>query len=39
VAAVVAERFPEEPDTTLRTALFLRELWRGQFLQLESGKG
>jgi hypothetical protein len=39
VAAVVAERFPEEPDTTLRTALFLRELWRGQFLQLETGKG
>jgi hypothetical protein len=33
VAAVVAERFPEEPDTTLRTALFIRELWRGGFLR------
>lgn len=34
VAAQVAERFPEEPDTTLRTALFIRELVRGQFLNL-----
>lgn len=39
VAALVAARFPEEPNTTLRTALFLRELWRGQFLKLEPGKG
>jgi hypothetical protein len=34
VAAQVAERFPEESDTTLRTALFIRELARGQFLNL-----
>ncbi|GLH73012.1 hypothetical protein GETHLI_15140 [Geothrix limicola] len=34
VAALVAERFPEEPDTTLRTALFIRELARGKFLNL-----
>jgi hypothetical protein len=34
VIGVVAAAFPEEPDTTLRTALFLRELARGGFLQL-----
>jgi hypothetical protein len=34
VARVVARAFPEEPDTTLRTALFLQELARGGFLQL-----
>jgi hypothetical protein len=34
VAALVAEQFPEEPDTTLRTALFIRELVRGQFMGL-----
>jgi hypothetical protein len=34
VAAAVAERFPEEPDTTLRTALFIRELVRGKFMNL-----
>jgi hypothetical protein len=39
VAEAVAKAFPDEPDTTLRTALFLRELWRGQFLKLEPGKG
>jgi hypothetical protein len=37
VAAVVAEGFPEEPDTTLRTALFLRELARGGFIRLMAG--
>jgi hypothetical protein len=37
VAAQVAERFPEEPDTTLRTALFIRELVRGQFVNLVQG--
>lgn len=34
VASLVAERFPEEPDTTRRTALFIQELARGQFLKL-----
>lgn len=34
VARVVALASPEEPDTTVRTALFLRELARGGFLQL-----
>jgi hypothetical protein len=34
VAAAVARAFPEEPDATLRTALFIRELARGQFLRL-----
>jgi len=34
VAALIAERFPEEPDTTLRTALFIRELVRGRFMNL-----
>ena len=34
VAAVVAEGFPEESDTSLRTALFLRELARGGFISL-----
>jgi len=34
VAATVSDRFPEEPDTTLRTALFIRELVRGKFLNL-----
>ena len=37
VAAVVAERFPEEQDTTLRTALFIRELARGGFAALMVG--
>jgi hypothetical protein len=37
VIAVVAQRFPEERDTTLRTALFLRELARGGFVRLEGG--
>lgn len=37
IASVMAERFPEEPDTTLRTALFIRELARGQFLRLVQG--
>ena len=32
VAAGIGERFPEEPDTTLRTALFIRELARGGFI-------
>ena len=34
VAGAVSSAFPEEPDTTLRTALFLRELARGGFLTL-----
>jgi hypothetical protein len=34
VAQTVAETFPEEPDTTLRTALFLRELAMGKFIEL-----
>lgn len=34
VADVVAHAFPAEPDTTLRTALFIRELARGGFLML-----
>ena len=34
VVAAVAEAFPEEADTTVRTALFIRELARGQFLTL-----
>jgi len=34
VAAMIAERFPEEADTTLRTALFIRELVRGKFMNL-----
>jgi hypothetical protein len=33
VAEVVAQAFPDEGDTTLRTALFIRELWRGGFLR------
>jgi hypothetical protein len=34
VAEVVTGRFPAEPDTVLRTALFLRELARGGFISL-----
>lgn len=34
VAEVVAQAFPEEPETTYRTALFIRELARGKFLNL-----
>ena len=34
VAEVVGRAFPEEPDTVLRTALFLRELARGGFIRL-----
>ncbi len=34
VARAVSSAFPEEPDNTLRTALFLRELARGGFLTL-----
>lgn len=34
VAQAVAETFPGEPDTTLRTALFIRELARGGFVRL-----
>jgi hypothetical protein len=37
VAEAVAQAFPGEPDTTLRTALFARELARGGFLRLEGG--
>jgi hypothetical protein len=39
VIQAVAATFPEEPDTTLRTALFLRELARGRFLRLERAEG
>lgn len=34
VAQVIAEAFPGEPDTLLRTALFIRELVSGQFMKL-----
>lgn len=34
VIEAVESTFPEEPDTTLRTALFIRELARGKFLNL-----
>lgn len=34
IAQAVAEAFPGEADTTLRTALFIRELARGKFLNL-----
>jgi len=34
VAQVMAEAFPGEADTTLRTALFIQELARGKFLNL-----
>ena len=37
VAGAVGAAFPEEPDTTLRTALFIRELARGKFLNLFHG--
>ena len=33
VAQVIAAAFPGEPDTTLRTALFIRELARGGFVR------
>lgn len=39
VARVVARTFPEESDTTLRTALFLRELARGGFVNWQSPRG
>ena len=34
VIAAMSTAFPQEPDTTLRTALFLRELARGGFICL-----
>ncbi len=34
IAEVVAQAFPGEPDTTQRTALFVRELARGGFIRL-----
>jgi hypothetical protein len=34
VADMVGKAFPEEPDTTTRTALFIRELARGGFIRL-----
>ncbi len=34
VAELVGRTFPEEADTTTRTALFIRELARGGFLKL-----
>ena len=34
VIAVVSDAFPQEPDTMVRTALFLRELARGGFISL-----
>jgi hypothetical protein len=37
VAQRITETFPEEPDTTLRTALFIRELARGGFVHLNQG--
>lgn len=33
IAQTVAKAFPEEPDTTLRTALFIRELALGGFVR------
>jgi len=39
VAAVVAERFPQERETTTRTASFLLELARGGFARLEVKDG
>ena len=33
IAQAMAEAFPDEPDTTLRTALFIRELARGEFVR------
>lgn len=38
VADLVAQAFPEEPETTYRTALFIRELWRGGFMRLQTRK-
>ncbi|WP_257314152.1 PqqD family protein [Geothrix fuzhouensis] len=38
VVQAIAAAFPGEPDTVLRTALFVRELARGGFVRLE-GKG
>lgn len=35
VSEIVGAAFPEEPDTTTRTALFIRELWRGGFVRLD----
>ena len=35
VVQVIAATFPTEPDTTLRTALFIRELARGGFVRLD----
>jgi hypothetical protein len=34
VIEIVSERFPEETDTTVRTALFIRELASGGFIRL-----
>jgi hypothetical protein len=39
VARAVAERFPEEPGTTRRTALFVRELAQGRFITLYQARG
>jgi hypothetical protein len=39
VIRTVADTFPAEPDTTQRTALFIRELARGGFVRLEAGPG
>jgi hypothetical protein len=32
IAALMATAFPKDPEAALRTALFIRELWRGGFL-------
>ena len=37
VADLVSRAFPEEADTTTRTALFIRELARGGFIRLMAG--
>ena len=37
VTDLVSRAFPEEADTTTRTALFIRELARGGFVQLMTG--
>jgi hypothetical protein len=37
VADLIGRAFPDEADTTTRTALFIRELARGGFLEFQNG--
>lgn len=39
VIQVIDAAFPGEPDTTLRTALFVRELAKGGFVTLQARRG